>query len=181
MFMTDSEKNMADLKAMQPLEAAIQTQKEYNALAEEMKVVSKRREFARERLIADLESRGRDREGNSDGKVVLIRKTYNKVTDFDALRDYVYELGEPLSLYMEEVFIKGNKRQGIEDPLDRLVERAFKESLNSNKHIKECMPPGLEVATSTQIRVTLAKPGKEIVDFGTDSKYPDLDAALEEK
>ena len=171
-----------DLKEMKPLEAAIKAQQEYLALNQEMKIVMARRNYTRDRLISELEARGSDRDGNDDGTVLVMRKVYPKVTDFDELVEYVYALDEPVSTYLKEVFIKGNKSQGIEDPLERLVARAINDSLETGKHISECLPPGLSISSDTQLRVTLKKKKEGKLESAVlRSKYPELDAALEEK
>lgn len=170
-----------DLKNLSTLEAVFKAQREYNALDQEMKIARARRQYTRDRLIAELESRGSDRDGNEHGKVLLMRKTYPKVTDFDALREHVHDLDEPDSAYLKEVFIKGNKRQGIEDPLERLVNRAMLLSLEEGIHISEAMPPGLTVTTDTSVRVTLRKANaNELFKAKLENPFGALDEALEE-
>lgn len=173
--------NLTDLEALTPLEAVIKAQREYNALDAKMKLVKQRRQYTRERLLAEMEAANRTDDGNEDGKVKLARKLRNKVTDHAALIDYVYNLGEPVGTYLKEVFIKGNKSQGIEDPLDLLVERAAKQSIAEGKELSECMPPGLAVYTDVSIRVTLRK-GTEpvVVPAMFNPEFAELDAELEE-
>ena len=177
----DNGMQLDDLDAMKPLEAAIQAQKEYLFLNQEMKIAVARRSYTRDRLIAELEARGSDRDGNEDGKVLLMHKTYPKVTDHEALKEYIYSLDEPVGTYLKEVFIKGNKSQGIDNPLDILVEKAMLRSIEEDIDISEAMPPGLTVTTDASVRVTLKKNTGETAPFKDTSKYPELDAALEEK
>lgn len=168
-----------DLKAMQPLEAAIKAQREYLSLNAELKVMSKRREFARERLIASMEAANRTDDGNEFGKAKLTKKMRNRVTDFEALREYVYNLNEPVSAYLKEVFIKGVRSRGVEDPLDRLVKKAAEQALEEGKSVEECLPPGLSTYLETSLRITLRK-SDDVNDVKTASKFADLDAELEE-
>ena len=149
--------SMDDLKALDPLDAAIKAQREYNALDAEMKMVKARRTFTRDRLTADLEARGRTEDGNDDGKVKLSRTLKNRITDHEALLEYVYSLDEPVSTYLEERFRSGNKSKGIEDPLDRLIREAAEKALANGKSVRDCLPPGLEVRNVVTIGVTLRK------------------------
>lgn len=149
--------SFTDLNELNALDSALKAQREYNAINAELKIASKRREHARNRLIAEMEVSGRTDDGNERGKAKLMKSFYNKVTDFDALKGYVYSLNEPVSKYLQEVFIKGNKRQNIPDPLDGLVEKAVEESLASGRSVAECLPPGLEVTQDTSLRIYLRK------------------------
>jgi len=150
-----------DLKELDPLDAAIKAQKEYNTLDAEMKIVKARRAFTRTQLIAQMEASGRTDDGNDGGKVKLIKSLVNKVEDKEALLTHVYELDEPVSTYLEEVFKKGNKSKGIPDPLDRLVKEAAEKALATGKSVQECLPPGLSVRSIVSIRLTLSKGGEE--------------------
>lgn len=168
-----------DLKELDPLDAVIKAQREYNALDAEMKIVKARRTFTRERLIAAMEASGRTEDGNESGKVKLTKSLYNHVVDSEALMEYVYSLDEPVSTYLEEVFRKGNKSKGIEDPLDRLVREAAEKALEEGKEIRECLPPGLEVRPKVAIRVTLRKGGEEKKLTPTEELMQQLDTELE--
>lgn len=168
-----------DLKELDPLDAVIKAQREYNALDAEMETAKARRTFTRERLIAAMEASGRTEDGNDGGKVKLTKSLYNQVTDSEALMEYVYSLDEPVSTYLEEVFRKGNKSKGIEDPLDRLVREAAEQALKKGKEIRECLPPGLEVRPKIAIRVTLRKGGEEKKLTPTEELMKGLDTELE--
>lgn len=168
-----------DLKALDPLEATIKVQQEYNALDAEMKIAKARRTFTRDRLIADLEARGRTEDGNEDGGVTLSKALKNQITDYEALLEYVYSLDEPVSTYLEERFRTGNKSKGIEDPLDRLIREAAEKALKNGESVRDCLPPGLEVRMVASIRVTLRKDKAAKKLTKQEELMKELDAELE--
>lgn len=176
---TSEDTTVDDLVKLSPFEAAVKAQREYNLIYSEMEIAKDRREYSRERLIADLETRGTDRDGiDGVGSVKLTKSLKNKVTDKQALLEYVYSLDEPVETYLDEVFRRGNKSKGIPDPLDRLVKEAAMRALEESKSVEECMPPGLAVRSVSSIRITLNKGEKKKLTE-TEEIMAQLDAEVE--
>lgn len=168
---------LGDLENLPTLEALEKASREYKALDAEMKLVTARRKYARERIMAELEASGRTDDGNMGIKVKLTKKLAPKITDHDALLEYVYGLPEPASTYLEERFIRPNKKAGIADPLEILIEKAVEMSLTTGKSLADCMPPGLEVHPYPRLTVTLRSGGEPKSE--PIGKFADLDKALE--
>lgn len=177
--MSLEETYLDDLKNLDPLEAAIKAQREYKAMEAEFKSVKERRDYTRQRLTADLERRGRDRDGNDDGSVKLTKTLKNKVTDRELLIEHIYGLDEPASTYLMETFRHGNKTTGIADPLDRLVAKAVEQAMAEGKAVADCLPPGLDVRTESSIRITLKKQKAEKELTGQAALLAQLDGELE--
>lgn len=144
-----------DLEELSPEDALEQAYREYKELDAFMKVAAKRRTYAREKMIAYLVESGRTDLGNEGIKVKFTRKLGPKITDMEALKEYVMALDEPDSTFLEMTFIRPNKSKGIGDPLDILVERAVEMSLKTEKSVEECMPPGLGYGSYDKLTVTL--------------------------
>lgn len=178
MSMSGIKATFDDLEELSPEEALEKSYREYKEIEAFMKVAAKRRAYAREKMITYLIDNNRTDLGNEGIKVHFSRKLGPKIEDMEALKEYVMELDEPDSTYLELTFIRPNKSKGISDPLDILVERAVEKALTSGKSVEECMPPGLSYGSYDKLTVTLRRgtPSEDIPK--PENEFSELDKAL---
>lgn len=166
------ENDVKDLAELSPAQAVARAYREYKVLEAEMKLAKARRDYARARMEAEMESSGMTDFGDESVKVKLTHCLAPKIEDYDALIEYVHELQEPSSTYLEERFIRPNKKAGVADPLEVLIDKAVKRSLAEGKSIKECLPPGLSIVAYNRFTVTLRGGGEQ------EGRFKDLDDVL---
>ena len=125
------------------------------AAESELQAMKQEKAQAKFELILYLESNGFRSVGRNDRSVSHSKRSYGKIIDFNQLRDWVSEQDEPMSEFMEEVFIKGSKK----DPrgIHGIVVAAQRESVNTGQPVVDCLPPGLEITTDDVITVRTRK------------------------
>jgi len=124
---------------------------EEKALEAQLKGIKERKEVAKQTLINTLTSNGLDSAAVGDRSVTLTSIAYSKVVDYDALMDWVYDQGEPISEYTDTVF----KKKVLND----IVREKLKEAIETETNVQSILPQGLDVGIQQRVTVR-ARSGK---------------------
>lgn len=119
------------------------------------KKAKKKLEGAKEVLLSHMDSIGTETVKRKGVSISHTKRNWGKVTDFAKLKEWVSKQDEPRSEFMEEVFIKGTKK----DPrgLHMMLKDAQINSVELGLPLHECLPDGLEMSTTDVLTVRKSK------------------------